>query len=84
MSGLSGHRCSGLRNPQPTAFLRPASPQGRRPSEIAHRPAQSEQGCGAASSAFPQPALRPPSPKAARVWEGGSSLCRHRRGQAGR
>ena len=25
-----------------------------------------------------------PSPKAARAWEGGSSLCRHRRGQAGR
>lgn len=63
VSGLSVHRCSGRRNPQPTSFLRPASPQGRRPSAIAHRPAQSERGCGAASSAFPQPALRPAFPE---------------------
>lgn len=84
MSGLSVHRCSGRRNPQPTAFLSLASPQGRRPPAIAHRPAQRSR------AAVRHPARsrsRPsglPSSKAARALEGGSSLCRHRRGQVGR
>lgn len=84
MPGLSVHRCSVHRNPQPTAFLRPASPQRRRPSAIAHRPAQRS---GAAVRRPARSRSRPsglPSLKAARALEGGSSLCRHRRGQAGR
>lgn len=84
MPGLSVHRCPGRRSPQPPAFLGPACPQGLRPLVIAHRPAQPSR------AAVRRPARsrsRPsglPSPQAARALEGGSSLSRHRRGQAGR
>lgn len=84
MPGLSVHRCSGRRSPQPSALLGPAPPQGRRPSVIAHRPAQRSRAAVRRPARSRSRPSGPPSPQAARTLEGGSSLCRQRRGQAGR
>lgn len=85
MPGLSVHRCSRRRSPQPPAFLGPAPPQGRRPSSvITHRPAQRSRATVRRPARSRSRPSGLPSPQAARTLEGGSSLCRHRRGQAGR
>lgn len=63
MPGLSVHRCPGRRSPQPPAFLpRPCLSPGAQAAGDRPPPSSAEQGSGAASSAFPQPALRPAFP----------------------